>query len=79
MVVQREYRLHILPLPLFWCNASTTLIYGVRNQLVYDAKALGFVEGFGLEGFAGFFGRGSGSYTVDPVADSANALDPEQL
>jgi hypothetical protein len=68
MVVQREDRLDTLPLAILGRDASTTLVGRVRDQLVYDAQALSFVEGFRFEGFACLFGRGRSADAVDPVA-----------
>jgi hypothetical protein len=71
MIVEGEDGLDILPLTLLGRNASTAFIGRVRDELVDDAKTLGFVEGLCLERFASFF-RGCGSAdAVDPVADPA--------
>lgn len=69
MVVQRKDAFDVLPFAFLWRDTSTALRCGVRDQLVYDAQALGFVEGLFFKGFAGLFLGGSGSNTVDPVAD----------
>jgi hypothetical protein len=57
MIVQSEDGLDILPLPLLRGDASTTLFDRVCDELIYGAQALGFIEGLGFEGTAGFFGR----------------------
>jgi hypothetical protein len=68
MVVQSEDRLDALPLSILGRDASTTLIGGVCDQLIYDAQSLGFVERLRFESLACLFGWGSSADAVDPVA-----------
>jgi hypothetical protein len=72
MVVQSKDGLDALPLALLGCDASTTLLDGVCDQLVDDSQPLGFVEGFGFESFAGLFRGCSCTDAVEPVADSVS-------
>lgn len=70
MVVESEDGLDVFPFALLWRDAGGTLRDWVCDELVDDAESLSFIEGFSFEGFASFLWRGSGSNTVNPIADS---------
>jgi len=72
--MQSKQALHILPFALLGRNASSALRHRVRDELVYDAETLGFVERLGFEGFARLLWRGSSADAMNPVADSAAAV-----
>lgn len=74
-------RLDIFPFALLWCDAGSTLGRWVCDELVYDAEALSFIEGFSFEGFASLLWRGSRSNTVDPIANSVqeSVVDVQEM
>ena len=72
MVVKREYRLDILPLPDLWGNTRTTLLARARDHVVDNAQSFGFTQRLTCQGLLHFLVRLRRSNTVKPVLDPTN-------
>jgi len=69
--MQREYSLNVLPLSKFWSNAGTSILGTVRDQLIYDAQSLSFVESVMFQSLPGILLWSRSSYALDPILHSA--------